>query len=541
MTTLFVDHAFSGNSANPQHSMVMPSQILTGSPKLSGMRLALFSLVLWWAAALPGQTDAPLRAAREYRQTHERDIVARFVELLAIPNVAADPAGLRRNAETIAGELRRRGVTTQLLEHDGAPPAVYGELLRPGARRTVLFYAHYDGQPVNPAEWATPPFQPALRSAPIERDGQVIAIPEAGRSFDPEWRIYARGASDDKAPMVALWTALDALRAARLQPTVNVKFLFEGEEEAGSTHLEQILAKHKTLLKSDVWLICDGPVHQSRAPLIAFGARGVVTATLTVYGARREVHSGHYGNWSPNPAMMLARLLASMKDDDGRILIDGFYEGIEPLSAIEKQAIADMPEFDQQLKQELWLGRTEGGGRKLAELITLPSLNVRGMTSARTGATATNVIPASAEAALDIRLVKGITPAQALHRLKTHITKQGYFIVDRPPDAATRLAHPKILYFNVNEFGYDAVRTSMDLPVSQAVLKAAARARTPVIKLPTMGGSVPLFMIERQLNVPTILTPIVNHDNGQHSFNENIRLQNLWDGIELMAALLTMD
>ena len=330
---------------------------------------------------------------------------------------------------------------------------------------------------------------------------------------------------------------LSMLLGARvLSPLLNVKFLFEGEEEAGSTHLEQIIGKHKDLLKSDIWLICDGPVHQSRAAQIAFGARGVVTLTLTVYGARRELHSGHYGNWSPNPAMMLAKLLASMKDDNGRILIEGFYEGVEPLSALEKQAIAEMPAYDDQLKKELWLGRTEGGKRRLAELISLPSLNIRGMSSARTGESATNVIPSAAVASLDIRLVKGLTAKQAIDRLRAHIAKQGYTTVDQAPDDVTRATNPRIVYFKIDEFGYDAVRTPMNLPISQAVLKAAARARTPIVKLPTMGGSVPLIMIERQLSVPTILTPIANHDNNQHSFNENIRLQNLWDGIELMAA-----
>jgi acetylornithine deacetylase/succinyl-diaminopimelate desuccinylase-like protein len=229
-----------------------------------------------------------------------------------------------------------------------------------------------------------------------------------------------------------------------------------------------------------------------------------------------------------------------MKDPDGRVLIEGFYDGAEPLSPIEKQAIAAAPAVDERLKKELWLGRTEGGGLPLAELITLPSLNVRGISSARTGETATNVVPSSATAALDIRLVKGITHRQAIAQLKAHIKKQGYFIVDRSPDAATLLSHARVLYFKTDEFAYDAVRTPMDLPVSKAVITAAARARTPIVMLPTMGGSVPLIMIERALGVPTIITPIVNHDNSQHSFNENIRLQNLWDGIDLMAALLTM-
>ena len=224
----------------------------------------------------------------------------------------------------------------------------------------------------------------------------------------------------------------------------NIKFVFEGEEEAGSPHLAQIIAKYKDLLAGDVWLICDGPVHQSRRQQIVFGARGVTSIDITLYGPSHELHSGHYGNWAPNPAMALARLLASMKDDDGRVLIDHFYDGIEPLTDTEKRAIAEAPEVDRDLMRELALGRTEGGGRKLVELINLPSLNVRGMASARTGDKASNVIPATATASIDIRLVKGIDPATAVRRVLDHIRKQGYEIVETEPDAATRMQYPKL-------------------------------------------------------------------------------------------------
>src|SRR5262249_30882645 len=193
-----------------------------------------------------------------------------------------------------------------------------------------------------------------------------------------------------------------------------------------------------------------------------------------------------------------------------------------------------------ELMRELALGRTEGGGRKLVELLNYPSLNVRGMSSARTGAGASNVIPASATATIDIRLVKGIDPATAVKRVADHIRKQGYEIVADEPDAATRMRYPKLAGVRNGEQGYAASRTSMDLPISQLVSRTAESARGPVVKLPTMGGSVPLFMIEEILHAPTITVPIANHDNNQHSYNENIRIQNLWDGIELMAALLPM-
>jgi acetylornithine deacetylase/succinyl-diaminopimelate desuccinylase-like protein len=479
------------------------------------------------------------QAARQWRDGHERAILSEFIDLLSQPNLARDSSAIRQNAAAVSAVLERRGVKTKLLEVPGAPPAVFGEIVTPGATRTVIFYAHYDGQPLDPKEWATPPWQPVLRDRPLEKDGRVIPLPESGK-VDPEWRLYARSASDDKAPIIAIATALDALRESHVPLRQNVKFVFEGEEEAGSPHLAQIIAANKELLKSDVWLICDGPVHQSRRQQIVFGARGIVEMDVTLYGPNHELHSGHYGNWAPNPAFMLSRLLATMRDDDGRATVAHFYEGIEPLSETEKRAIAAAPDVDGDLRRELWLGRTEGGGRKLVELLNFPSLNVRGMSSARTGAGASNVIPASATATIDMRLVKGITPEMAAQRLTEHIRAQGYYIVENEPDAQTRMAHPKVARAVVEPGGYNASRTSMDLPISQLVLKTADSARGPVVRLPTMGGSVPLFMIEDILHAPTITVPIANHDNNQHSFNENIRIQNLWDGIELMGALLAM-
>jgi acetylornithine deacetylase/succinyl-diaminopimelate desuccinylase-like protein len=501
------------------------------------VKTAILAAIL--ASTAAAQSNPAATAARHWRETHERAIVAEFIDLLTLPNLARDAADIRKNAAAVQAVLERRGVKTRLLDAGGAPPVVYGEIVTPGAIRTIVFYAHYDGQPLDPKEWTTPPWQPTLRTASIEKDGRVIPLPESGK-FDPEWRLYARSAGDDKAPIIAIAAALDGMKAAGVAVRSNLKFVFEGEEEAGSPHLGDVLRRNQDLLRGDVWLICDGPVHQSRRQQIVFGARGILQIDITLYGPNHELHSGHYGNWAPNPAMALARLLASMKDDDGRATVAHFYDGIEPLTETEKRAIAEAPDVDGDLKRELWLGRTEGGGKKLVELLNYPSLNIRGMSSARTGAGASNVLPASATAAIDIRLVKGIMPATAAGRLIDHIRAQGYTVVENEPDAQTRMATPKLARVVVQPGSYPAARTSMDLPISQLVLKTAESARGPVVKLPTMGGSVPLYEMEQVLGVPTISVPIANHDNNQHSFNENIRLQNLWDGIELLAALLAM-
>ena len=506
----------------------------------SGTRLGAWLLLAALAGGAAPQPSGPARAARQWRLRHERAILDEFIQLLSVPNVAGDLADMQRNAALIRRMLEKRGVRTRLLEVPGAPAAVFGELATPGARRTVLLYAHYDGQPVEPAQWAGgDPFRPELRTGPLEAGGKAIPLPEPGRRFDPEWRLYARSAGDDKAPIVALVAALDALGAAGVRPTSNIKVFFDGEEEAGSPHLEQIIRQHRELLAADAWIFCDGPVHQNRRQQVVFGARGTAGLQVTVYGPRRELHSGHYGNWAPNPALMLAHLLASLRDEDGRTLVRDFYEGIEPLSETEKRALAQAPDFDAELKKELWLARTEGGGRRLDELINLPALNVRGLASAGVGAQSRNVIPASATASIEVRLVKGMDHRVTVDRVIEHIRRQGYYVTEAEPDASVRLAHPKVARVT-RRAGYNAVRTSMDLEISRRVIDAIEAAHGPVIRLPTLGGSLPIFPIAEILKAPAIVVPIANHDNNQHGHNENIRLQNLWDGIETLAALLAM-
>jgi acetylornithine deacetylase/succinyl-diaminopimelate desuccinylase-like protein len=497
-----------------------------------------FAVLLLVASPAPAQQDAPT-VARRWRESHAGAIIEEYFGFLRIPNVSRDLPNVRRNAETLMRMMAQRGIPARLLEVGGAAPVVYGELLSPGATHTYVFYAHYDGQPVNPADWTSPPFEPVLRSGRIDQGGRPIALPAPGQPIDPNWRIYARSASDDKAQIFSMLTALDALNAAGLKPQANIKFFFEGEEELSSPNLARVLTANRDLLKADLWLMFDGPEHSSGLPTITFGARGVQKLEITVYGPTRELHSGHYGNWAPNPALMLAQLLSSMKDADGRVLVDHFNDGVAELSALEKKALAELPDEDAALKRELGLARTEAG-RGLAESINLPSLNIRGISSGRVGDQAANVIPAVATASLDLRLVKGVTHRQQAERVIAHIRKQGFFVVNSEPDAAARLAHPKIAKVVVGSDGYDAVRTPMDDPAAQRVVATIRALRGRLVLQPTSGGSVPLAVIEEILQTKTISVPIVNYDNSQHSHDENIKLANLWNGIETHAALLTM-
>ncbi|HKP82292.1 MAG TPA: M20/M25/M40 family metallo-hydrolase, partial [Pyrinomonadaceae bacterium] len=480
---------------------------------------------------------------RDYRRANEHRIIKEFITLLTIPNVASDTQNIRRNAALIVDMMKQRGLNPRLLEGPtpDTPPAVYGEWKVPGAQRTILVYAHYDGQPTDPKQWTgTLPWQPVFRSAALEASGQILPGPTEGTPITPDWRLYARSASDDKAGVMAILTAFSALKEKGVTLTSNIKFFFEGEEEAGSPHLGEIIERHKQLLEADAWIIGDGPVHQSGRKQVVFGARGDTNVDITIYAAKRPLHSGHYGNWSPNPAQMLARLLASMKDADGRVTIDGWYSDVEPLGDAELRAIAEAPQYDEELKQQLGIKRTENAGKTLLEVINQPSLNINGFASGDVGALARNVIPTTATAVLDLRLVKGNDHQRQTQRLIEHIRKQGYQVVDREPADAERAQYPLLARVNVRPGGYNAERTRMDLPISKSVIEAVqSTTKEKIVLLPTSGGSLPLSIITERLKTITISVPIANYDNNQHAENENIRIQNLWDGFEIWAAIMT--
>ena len=486
----------------------------------------------------PALAQTPAQAANQYTTANRSPLVQSFSSFLSIPNVAADPDGLHRNAGLLIHELQRRSIDARLLEIPGAPPVVYGRIDTPGATHTIVFYAHYDGQPVTPSEGDIPtPFTPTLRTV------------------DGDQRIYARSAGDDKAAIFAQLTAIDALRAANLPLHANIRFVWEGEEEAGSPHLEKILTANSALVHGDVFLICDGPVDQSGAQTVVFGARGDTHLAITLYGPHHGLHSGHYGNWAPNPALMLAQLLAGMKDANGHVLIPHFYDGIAPLSPTEKTALARAPVNDRMLMNAFWLGHTENAPAHLLSLINQPSLNINGLSSGATAAHAANVIPPTATADLDLRLVVGIDWRVQQQRVVDYVRSRGYFIVDTEPTQQILTTHPRVAMIVRDQASYNAVRTPMDLPLAKLVIAAVQSAATEnasslksassvksaqVVLLPTMGGSVPLGAMERAAHTRTITVPIANYDDNQHAANENLRLQNLWDGTATMAALLAL-
>ncbi|HVF35267.1 MAG TPA: M20/M25/M40 family metallo-hydrolase [Candidatus Saccharimonadia bacterium] len=503
--------------------------------------MKMLALLLAGTLASPASgADSPTDAIRAWRVANEPRITAELESLLRLPNVATNLEDVRRNADAIAAMLRERGLAPQLLVGSDAetPPVVFAQWRVPGAKRTLVFYAHYDGQPVDAAEWASDPWTPTWRDDRLDRGGKEVAL-KPGTRPDPDWRVYARGAADDKAGVVAIINAIGALKASGLEPAVNVKLFFEGEEEAGSPHLRDVLTLHRELLEADAWVICDGPVHASGRKQVVFGVRGDMNVHVTVHGPRRPLHSGHYGNWAPNPAMRLAELLATMQDDDGRVLIAGCYDDVVPLGAAERHALAAMPVPDEALRRELGLARTALDGMPLAEAINLPSLNLNGIRAGNVGDEASNAIMTAARATLDLRLVAGIAPEAQYRRLVRHIEREGWLVLERDPTDAERLAHDRLATVVAEPGGYAASRTAMDLPVSRAVSAAVqSTSGGAIVEVPTLGGSLPLVHINEILGAPTIGVPIANHDNNQHAEDENLRIGNLWDGIETMAALM---
>lgn len=481
--------------------------------------------------------DGLKRDVDGWRAAHETQIITQFDHLLRLPSVAADSSGLAAAASYLEHQLADRGFDASLLTVPGAPPVVFGSLATPGAQHTVVFYAHYDGQPVTPAQWATPPFEPVMRTGQLGSGATVVDWTTAPPPYDPEWRLYGRSTGDDKISEVAFLSAFDALKALGKKPSVNIKVVWEGEEEAGSPHLADILRANRDKLSADLWLIGDGPVHQSGRPLLFFGARGTIGLDATIYGPIKALHDGHYGNWVPNPAAMAATLIAELRAPNGTVRIPGFMDDVRPVTKAERAAIAALPPVEDELKAEFQIASSESGGA-LADAIMRPALNVRGIRAGNVGGEATNAIPVDAQVSIDFRLVPDQKPDTIRAKLEAYLRSTGWTIVTDTPNVGLRRAHAKLIKLDW-ETGYPAFRSDMSSPAARAVIAAAGNASDQRVAVaPMLGGSVPLYVFNDIFHAPLVGLPVSNHDDNQHAANENIRLQNIWDGIDAYAAMM---
>ena len=467
---------------------------------------------------------------------HALNVFPEYLDFLQIPN---DARSSDMDANMIWAEkaFQKRGFSTRRLPTGGLD-WVFAEQNFPGARKTVLFYMHIDGQAVDPNKWFQDnPYQPVLKQQNTQGDWEIIDWNQMSKSINPEWRIFSRSSADAKGPVLMFLAAMDAMREAGWHPNYNLKVIMDSEEEASAPHVPESVKKHQNTLQADRLIILDGPMHLSGKPTLVYGARGIASARITTYGPRTPQHSGHYGNYAPNPALRLAQLLASMKDENGRVIIPGFYEGIN-LDEKTRAILAHVPDNEEAIRDKIGIAESDKVGRSLQEAIQYPSLNIRGMASAWVGAKVRTIIPEAAVAHLDIRLVKESNPERLIQLIRKHVEDQGYHILKTEPTEEERKKYPKLVSM-ASSIAYPAFRTDLDSEIGQWLVTAQKNTfgQDPV-QIRTMGGSVPISPFINILNIPGIILPLVNPDNNQHSPNENLRLGNYLNGTQSLLGVL---
>jgi acetylornithine deacetylase/succinyl-diaminopimelate desuccinylase-like protein len=441
-------------------------------------------------------------------QNHPR-FVQELKDLLRIPSISTLPEhakDCRRAAETLAAELKRICMeNVRLIEtHAASPsgsghPLVYADWLHVPGKPTVLAYAHYDVQPPDPLdEWLSPPFEPA------ERNGNL----------------YARGAVDDKGQLWIEMKALESLLAKDGKLPLNVRVLFEGEEEVGGEGIAAFVASKPPELQSDFALVCDTELFAPGLPTLCVGLRGMIYTEIEVRGAKTDLHSGMYGGAAPNPFVTLAQIIARLKDENGHILIPGFYDGIIPPSADELAAWRSLP-FDEEEYRKAEVGSKqlvgESGYSVLERTWARPTLDVHGMPGGFIGAGAKTVIPAKALAKVSMRLVPGMTPAKSFALYKSYVEN----IAPPGVEIDVRLIH---------------VGDPCIVPTDNAYIRAATRALGEVWGRDTVfirsGGSIPIVGdFARHLGIPTVMMGFGLPDDNLHAPNEKFNLKNFELGI----------
>ncbi len=459
-------------------------------------------------------------------------------DLLSLPNDAHFPNDIEKNIQWCESAFVKRGFTTTRLETPTVP-LLLAERETKKASKTVLVYLQIDGQPVDSSKWfQESPWTPTLKEKDASGKWNIINYERLYDSQNPNWRIYARSTSDAKGPAVAFLSALDAMNESKAEPNYNIKVIMDFEEELGSPRLPAAVTKYKNELASDMFIIFDGPRHVSNEPTLSFGARGICEITLTTFGPRQPVHSGNYGNYTPNPAMRLSQLLASMKDEDGRVIIPGYYEGTT-LTEAEKEALKKVPDNEDEINKFLGIAEADKVGSNFQESLQFPTLNIRGLNALYVGDKARTLIPAQATAEIDIRLVPTSNPDRLIGLVKKHIEDQGYYLTDGEPTEEERLKHPRIASFQ-SSVSYLAFQTPFDSEVGLWLTRAMKKAfgKDPIL-IRTAGGSIPISPFVITLGVPAVAVPTVNADNNQHAPNENIRVGNYMEAVKAFYYILT--
>ncbi|XLS28276.1 M20/M25/M40 family metallo-hydrolase [Flavobacteriaceae bacterium M23B6Z8] len=490
------------------------------------------TLLLLWISTMLTAQDFDEKLKMQVRKTAEK-----IKEFVAIPNDANDRGDIMRNINWLTKEFTSRGFNTAVVPTDGEPLFF---AVRPMIEElpTILFYMHFDGQPVDPSKWdQKSPYEVVLKK---EENGKWIEKDwtELNENIDYEARLFGRSVSDDKGPIVMLLAALDLLKQENKSIPYNIKVILDGEEEKGSKPLPAAVKKNEELLAADFLIINDGPVHPSEKATLVYGCRGITTLDITTFGPIAPQHSGHYGNYAPNPGFQLAQLLASMKDSEGRVLIDGYYDGIvlnEPI----KEVLKNVPDDEKAIQQRLAFKTPEKVGANYQESLQFPSLNIRGLSSGWVGDQARTIVPDKATAAIDIRLVPESDGNRLKSLVKEHIKKQGFYLTQETPTAEERTKYDRIVMVKENPVT-PPFRTNMENPYATWAenILSDVHKESPV-KIRIMGGTVPTAAFINTLNIPAVIIPMVNPDNNQHSPNENLKIKQIAYGIHTFYALLS--
>ena len=392
------------------------------------------------------------------------------------------------------------GIDTRIMETDGNP-VVYGELMNENNRFTLLIYGHYDVQAVEPLElWESDPFEPEIRNG----------------------RIYARGAGDNKGQLMAQLLGIKTYQKLYGELPINIKFVFEGEEELGSVHLPEFVDKNKDLLEADLVYTADGSSHNSGNPLILLGVRGILNFEMTVKTADFDNHSGNTGNIVPNPVWKMIGLLNTMRDENGNVLVEGFYDNIREPSQMDMRLLSSLPYDQKDIGEKIGFTDLNMDGETYYRKLTMePTFNIAGIESGYTGDNAKTIIPSTATVSIDMRLVADQDPADIFKKVEAHVR-------NFDPDI-------KVTYRGAMH----PSRTPSDLDIVQVVTDAVGEAykKTPLVQ-PSMPGSLPDYVWTDYLDTPSIIMPYANFDQHNHSPNENLKVENFFGGIKCTCNLV---
>jgi acetylornithine deacetylase/succinyl-diaminopimelate desuccinylase-like protein len=492
----------------------------------------LFILLFFASFSVFGQKFTKLEI-NEIEKSEIKGSLLTFREFLKMPNDGNYPQQINSNLKWCINTFQSLGFkTTEIVS--SKIPHLYAEYITDPKKPNVLFYLQIDGQPVDKSAWnQSNPFEPVIKN----QEGVEISWNEIETKIDPEWKIFGRSTSDSKGPAMCLISALNALRKKNIPPAYNVKVIMDFQEELSSPTIADLVKKNRALLAADRLVIMDGTRHISDIPTIMFGARGIATLTLTVYGAKENLHSGQYGNYAPNPALKLAKLLAGMKDDDGRVTIPGFYEGVN-ITEADKKSFAEIPENMSELNAQIGIAEAEKVGESYQEAMQYPSLNIRGLQASNIGKQVTTTIPNMAIAELDLRLVPETPGSRQISLIKNYLTQHGVTLIDSLPTNQQRAQFKTLATLKQKE-GSLPFRTPMDSEIGLWLSKATERAVGKFLKVRATGGSQPMASFIETLNVPAVSLRIPNPYNNIHAPNENIKIKNYEEGIKMCIALLT--